>query len=734
MTASPAATSRVEVWGGVECTVNRVGDRWFDQMAWSGHDRRADDLDRFASLGLRALRFPVLWERLAPRSLDEIDWRWTDERLDRLRTLGVRPIVGLLHHGSGPGYTSLLDPGFPEQLARFAGAVARRYPWVLEFTPVNEPLTTARFSGLYGHWYPHGRSDREYVRALLNQLRGTVLAMERIRDIVPDARLVQTEDCGTTFGTGAVRDQAAHEDHRRWLTFDLLTGGVDDRHPLHAFLARAGLTLEDEAFFHEHRCPPDLLGVNYYVTSDRYLDPRLEIYPPDTHGGNGHLQYADIEAVRARPEGIVGHEAHLVAAWRRYHLPVAITEVHLGCTREEQMRWLVEAWKGAHAARAAGADVRAVTAWALLGSFNWDSLVTSDRRHYEPGAFDVRGSTPRQTALAGVVAALAASETPRHPALAGPAWWRRPQRMIHTGIGRPIASLPGQPIVIVGSTGTLGRAFRRICESRGLASRLIGRQEVDIADPARVDAMLRRLRPWAIVNAAGYVRVDDAEEQPDACRRENVIGPVNLAAACRRRGVPLVTFSSDLVFDGNKGAAYTEDDEPRPLNVYGATKAEADRRVLALLPNALVIRTSAFFGPWDEYNFLACLFRAIDAGDVFPAPADTVVSPTYVPDLVHASLDLLLDGERGIWHLANDGATTWLDFARAAAECSGRPSELIVAAETRQVWHPAARPRLSALASRRGSLLRPLAEAIDAFVRESRHAPVAVEADRCATR
>jgi dTDP-4-dehydrorhamnose reductase len=136
--------------------VNRVGDQFFDQLVWSGHDTRIDDLTAFASLGIRALRYPVLGERVAPHSPDDLDWRWTDERLSRLRELGVRPIVGLLHHGSGPAYTSLLDPGSPDKLASFAAAVARRYPWIAEFTPVNEPLTTARFSGLYGHWHPHG--------------------------------------------------------------------------------------------------------------------------------------------------------------------------------------------------------------------------------------------------------------------------------------------------------------------------------------------------------------------------------------------------------------------------------------------------------------------------------------------------------------------------------------------------------------------------------------------------
>src|SRR3954467_8731265 len=91
-----------EVWGGIECTVNRVGDAYLDQLEFGGHARRADDLDRVAALGIRTLRYPLLWERLAPDGVDHIDWTWADARLDRLWSLGVRPIVGLVHHGSGP--------------------------------------------------------------------------------------------------------------------------------------------------------------------------------------------------------------------------------------------------------------------------------------------------------------------------------------------------------------------------------------------------------------------------------------------------------------------------------------------------------------------------------------------------------------------------------------------------------------------------------------------------------
>src|SRR5205085_4596445 len=131
---------------------------------------------------------------------------------------------------------------------------------------------------------------------------------------------------------------------------------------------------------------------------------------------------------------------------------------------------------------------------------------------------------------------------------------------------------------------------------------------------------------WAVVNAAGYERVDRAEREPDRCFRVNAHGPALLAAACARHGAALLTFSSDLVFDGEASSAYRESDVPKPLNVYGLSKAEAERRVLDALPAALVVRTSAFFGPWDEYNFVAVALRALSAGRLFPAAEDAQIS------------------------------------------------------------------------------------------------------------
>lgn len=143
------------MWAGIEATVNRVGDRYLDQLEKSGHADRLEDIDRLAELGIKTVRYPILWERIAPHGLDKADWSWADERLNRFRQLGITPIVGLVHHGSGPRTTNLLESSFVDGLTRFAEAVAKRYPWVNYYTPVNEPLTTARFSGLYGVWYPH---------------------------------------------------------------------------------------------------------------------------------------------------------------------------------------------------------------------------------------------------------------------------------------------------------------------------------------------------------------------------------------------------------------------------------------------------------------------------------------------------------------------------------------------------------------------------------------------------
>lgn len=715
----------IELWGGIECTINRVHDVYHNQLERSAHIDRLTDLDLFASLGIRTLRYPVLWEHIAPEDVASADWSWPDARLQRLREHGITPIIGLVHHGSGPRHTSLVDPAFPEKLACYAAAVARRYPWVEHYTPVNEPLTTARFSGLYGFWHPHGRDANTFWVALSNQCRAIVLSMQAIRAFNPRAQLIQTDDLGKTYSTRRLRYQAKFNNELRWLAWDLLSARVDKKHALWNWLVRGcGARPQDLDWFREHATPPDIVGINYYVSSERLLDERLSHYPPRCHGGNRRHRYADIEAARAINVPTAGAVTLIREAWERYALPIAITEAHMGSSREDQMRWLMEIWRAAEQTKCEGVDIRAVTAWALLGSYDWDCLVTACRDYYEPGAFDLRRTQPRPTALAGLMRDLAAGMTPHHPVLSQPGWWRRDVRFACAPVTpcQFVASATTStkqrdaPILITGATGTLGQAYSRICQERGLPHRLLARRELDIADASGIERAIEHYEPWAVINTAGYVRVDDAESDPERCFRENTLGPSVLAEVCAKHKLPLVTFSSNLVFDGQQQQPYIETDGVFPLNVYGRSKAEAEVRVLGRHPSSLVIRTSSFFGPWDEYNFITTALRALCNGRPFRAANDLIISPTYVPDLVHASLDLLIDSESGIWHLTNGAEITWADLVLHAAQLAKLDCSPLHACPNAELGLIARRPTYSAMTSRRAQILPTLQHALERYL------------------
>src|SRR5215207_3965559 len=348
MSASGAAFGRtkpIELWGGIECTVVRIGDHFRNQVLETGHSARMADLDAIADLGVKAVRYPIIWETVAPETPGELDFSWHDRRLERLRELGIQVIGGLVHHGSGPRYTSLLDRDFPKKLADYAVKVARRYPWIQTWTPVNEPLTTARFSCLYGHWFPHERNLDAMLRALANECHGTALAMRAIQSVNPSARLMVTEDLGKTFSTLQLATQAAHENERRWLSLDLLSGRVIGDHPFRNHMLNCGVPQLALECLADGAGMPDLIGINHYLTSERFLDHRISRYRGVEPGSNGTVTYVDLEAVRIdRLKNQVGPAKRLREAWQRYKIPLVVSEVHHGCTRDEQVRWLTEVW------------------------------------------------------------------------------------------------------------------------------------------------------------------------------------------------------------------------------------------------------------------------------------------------------------------------------------------------------------------------------------------------------
>lgn len=422
-------TKHLPIWGGIECSLNRVKDRYFDQLEQAGHyNRLSHDIAVIAELGVRVLRYPVIWERNEPVE-GLLDFSFADQSLATIKAHGIDPIVGLVHHGSGPAYCPVDNGEFPAKLARYAEQVARRYPWVQYYTPVNEPLTTARFCGLYGLWYPHGNSDRVFVRILLNELRAVVESMKAIRRINPDAWLVQTEDLGKTYATPLLQYQADFENCRRFLTYDLLCGKVDKHHELWEFL-RGNAEENELMYFVENPCPPDLIGLDYYPTSERYLDERLYLYPVHTHGGNGRDAYADVEAFRVRHRQQSGIEMLLKEYWDRYQLPMAITEVHIHCDDDSQIRWFWHVWNACWKLMQQGVDIRAITSWALLGSFGWNKLLTESDGIYEAGVFNVSSGKPIMTTLGKFVSEVIRDNRHDHHAIQKKGWWEREDRFI----------------------------------------------------------------------------------------------------------------------------------------------------------------------------------------------------------------------------------------------------------------------------------------------------------------
>ncbi|WP_373651580.1 family 1 glycosylhydrolase [Schlesneria sp. DSM 10557] len=710
----------IRLWGGLECTRNRVGDDFHDQFERSGHWARVDDLNRIADLGIKVVRYPALWEWASPAASEHYEWGWIDERFQRLKQLNIAPIAGLVHHGGGPHGVDLLKDSFAKGLEAYAFAFASRYPWVTGYTPVNEPLTTARFSALYGHWYPHQRDSRAFAMAMLNQCQATVLAMRAIRKVNPEARLIQTEDLGKTFASPSLQYQADFDNQRRWLTFDLLAGAVDRHHPIGSYFEWLGVPEESLRWFADNPLPADILGINYYVTSERYLDRRYHRYPVGCRGSNGKHVYADIEAVRVRREGLVGVKKLVQEAWKRYRTPIAITEAHIGCTREEQLRWLNEVWNHAHDARQEhGVDLRAVTAWALLGSFDWNSLLTRKAGYYESGAFDVRGPVPRPTAVAKLAKELASGTKPSHAVLAGDGWWRRDIRFL---IRSPQTSphrqpIKGPPILLISNGDTLGNSIKVCCEIRGLPVKAISRSKHDFSNPRNIDNMLLRTKPWAIIYT-GQSREDTfLKYRTRASDPRSLNEPGALATISRAANLPLMAFSSSSVFGVEREQPYRESDTPNPICEFGRTKLQTELRILDTAPHALLVRPGAYLDISAKNGFLRRSVQAFNDG--IPCCLDPItMSLTYLPEIVNTGLDLLIDGNSGIWHLAGEGFAT---LEEVAAELASR---LRLEQPRVSVRKPTPSTRQApsayrAIASERGITLSPWRVAISRYLHDS---------------
>jgi dTDP-4-dehydrorhamnose reductase len=227
------------------------------------------------------------------------------------------------------------------------------------------------------------------------------------------------------------------------------------------------------------------------------------------------------------------------------------------------------------------------------------------------------------------------------------------------------------PILVAGKSGQLARSLAEEAVLRGVALVALERSHLDLTDPGSVERAVAATAPRAIINAAAYTAVDQAEAEPALAFALNRDGAARLAAAAAQRDVPFIHVSTDYVFDGRKDAPYCEDDAPSPLGVYGRSKLEGERAVRETCPAGVILRTSWLYGRFGR-NFVTTMLQLAQTRDLVRVVDDQHGAPTAALDLARAILDLTermvgadTRGRAGIYHIAAQGETTWHGFAAA---------------------------------------------------------------------
>ena len=248
-------------------------------------------------------------------------------------------------------------------------------------------------------------------------------------------------------------------------------------------------------------------------------------------------------------------------------------------------------------------------------------------------------------------------------------------------------------VTIFGATGLLGKALMR--EWRGDELTALGQRDADIRDARQVQAVAKKASPEWIVLAAAYTDVDGCEGNRELAFAVNRDGAMNVATAAKQVGAKLLFLSSDYVFDGKKTSPYETGDPRNPQSVYGRTKAEAEVRLLELMPDCCVARTSWLFGTGGKC-FPDTIVKLAASRPALNVVNDQRGSPTYVVDLARAIMQLCRKGASGIVHAANAGDCTWFEFAGEIVRSAGL-STPVRPVSSAQMARPAPRPANSVL-------------------------------------
>ncbi len=359
--------------------------RRIDQMEKCGHYARwEEDFALVRELGIGALRYGPAYYRTHP-SPNRFDWSSCDDPMQRIKTLGIEVIADLCHFGVPSWLGGFQDPAFPVLFAQYAGAFARRYPWVRYFTPVNEIYVCASFSALRGWWNECLTSEAAFVRALRNLCMANELAVEAILAERPDAIIVQGESMEHFFPQGRAAQRGAdHLNALKHLSLDL-TMGHELEHGMAAFLNQHGVTSNDLSFFRERRgVGQRWLGIDYYPTCEHRV------------AASGR-QTMNRKALGFR---------HLaIEYYNRYRVPLFHCETNR--VSKFAVDWLRDQWDDVTALHRAGIPITGFTWYSLTDQIDWQHALRVERNDLHPvGLFDLeRRIRPVGTAYKALIRA-----------------------------------------------------------------------------------------------------------------------------------------------------------------------------------------------------------------------------------------------------------------------------------------------------------------------------------------
>jgi beta-glucosidase/6-phospho-beta-glucosidase/beta-galactosidase len=408
---------------GIEDTFvpqTRAGERAIDEYELTEHyDRFPEDFALAADVGAEYLRWGVPWYRVQPE-VDRWDWSWTDRALEAMTDCGLRPIVDLVHYGTPlwlPREFAHAD--YPRRVAEYAARFAQRYAdLAVDYTPLNEPVVHALFSGEYGYWPPYLTGAQGFTTIAVNLARGVVLTQRAVADVLGErATFVHVEAAMAFVGDDAAPEHRAEAERLRLqvhLVEDLVTGRVGGDHPAVPQLRAAGVGDDDLAWFAASAVRPDVMGVNYY--------PRIstEVFEPGVRHAGG---FADPRPAVDR--GTAGLSQALREFAGRYGAPVMVSETCVTSTVDDRVRWLDDSVAAVGRLRDEGLPVVGYTWWPLLDMYEWTWRHSRSHRreHLLPmGLFDLvetpGGLARRRNAVADRFESLArhTGEAVNHPA------------------------------------------------------------------------------------------------------------------------------------------------------------------------------------------------------------------------------------------------------------------------------------------------------------------------------